>query len=1022
MKNEILPYILLLLIIILITSSIVFGPKKQTSGTTKNLSDLTSQIQNHTNSYKDIQNIDYVVPNSVNDNFVGVDEVKNINNEDTVITYNSNFNPNLGNVIEDLLEGFANTDDINLEGCINPDQIAINYQSKVCNAEDCYDRFGNRVGINSTIEEIVNRENIEFCSNQELGYLTFNFGINPLTNSIRSDSLFMEIENIYLGVSKYNQLNSDTNLKYYFDNNFFIEDENIDKDTMIPRIIHSRFKRNNFRQKIIVQRYTAQGVSSTAGSLAELFFRPGQMFLTAVNVNNSITTVNSLADTAEFSGNYAVRIIDQNGNKSAKCIIDNNNNVKIIDGGLNYIKAGISIEQDDGEFGGNFNITLAKKSKRLVMKLREDENDESARAVWLLTAPTNLSPQGITKQNKITKGYILDFSNQSPVSNINKAVRGLPPYSRVSPGTIISPVQFDIVSTTIGDILSANNCKDLEGDGGQIYNNCVDNLVIQGQPLSYYDNFKNLFDGQINVNNFLDLFSASLGTTASFSINNEAYSQYPSNLLRAVSKFPLFADPKNLTNNGQVSVFVFAFNPSINQKIFQVYVGVSDIASAVDNQITQDIILDGAVEWQEINTFFQTTAFRKDYFTQPSLSDGVSTIISISNINITTSTGGVSFVKPIYGKVSQLDFTNATYNNITLPNFDSSKKLKLDSSTLVVQGDGASIGTDATCLVSFIAQGTSIVIESAQVLDLGNSFQSGTFGILGSGLSVGLTGVVDGVEITSVNDEYIFEAVTTTTDNNSPISPSAIVSNLDFDITYGLIINPVQNQVLSLENPQIVEGGANYNIGLSVFINQYDLLGESVFGVEYNPENITSESMKKLPYVVVNGVSSKNFLQPSVYPLFSDTSVGISYNFWEDSPGTYSNSPQQIVFYGDFIGVSPANVIGEPSSNLSEFLTNNKLGDSAFTNAEYLQSLQIPSYYYQDEDEDFPVIEAYEGLVLKRFIPYSQFSPPEFKKGEKIPTKTPTKNYINYNYCQFIPFGIENIYNKKINSSNISTF
>ena len=1020
MKKDFTPYIILLLIIILITSSIVFGPKATSGSTTNTLSDQTSETQNHVNSYTNIQNVPYVPPSSTVNNFVGVSEIKNINNDDTVITYNSNVSPNLGNVIEDLLLGFSNIDDINLENCINPDQIAVNYQSKTCTAEDCYDRFGNRVGINTSIEEIVNRENIEFCTNQELGYLTFNFGIDPITNSIQNDTLFMEIENVYLGVSKYNELNDDSNLKYYFDNNLFIEDVNIDKDTIIPRIIHSRFKKNDFRQKIIVQRYTTSGVSSTTGSLAELFFRPGQMFLTADNVENSITTINTSASEPDFSPNYAVRIINQNGNKTGKCIIDSGNSIRVIDGGIDYINAGVSIEQDDGEFGGDFDITLSKNSKRLIMKLRSDEEEESQRAVWLLTAPTDLTPQGITKQNKITEGYILDFSNQSPVSNINKAVKDLPPYSKVSPGKIISPVQFDLVSNTIEDFLSANDCKYIVGDDGSVFNSCTIDIKIQNESLSYYDNFKNLFDGQIDVNNFLNFFSPSLDSKVSFTINNQSYSQYPANLLKAVNKFPLFADPKNLTNGGEVYVFVFVFNPSINQKEFQVVVGVSGNSEIVNNQITSDVILDGAVEWQEIDTFSETTAFRKDYFTQPNLSDGISAVTKISNINVLTD--GVSFIQPIFGKVSQIDVTKAQYNNITLPDFNSSKKLILDSSTLVIQSDGASIGENSSCIVSFVKQGTSIIIETAQILDAGQDFVSGTFGILGSGLSVGLTGIVDGIEITSVDDEYIYEAITTTTNNNSPISPSQIVNNLDFDISYGLIINPIQSKVLDLQNPQIIEAGANYSVGTSVYINQYNITGESVFGTDYNPENITLELMKNLPSVIVNGVSSLNILQPSPYPLFSDTTIGISYNFWEDSPGTYNDSPQQILFYGDFIGVSPPNVIGEPSSNIAQFLSDNKLGDSAFTDVEYLTSLQIPSYYYQDLNSDLPTIQPYEGLVLKRFIPYSQFSPPEFNKGEKIPTKTPTKTYINYNYCQFIPFGIENVYNKKIDSSNLSSF
>ena len=97
---------------------------------------------------------------------------------------------------------------------------------------------------------------------------------------------------------------------------------------------------------------------------------------------------------------------------------------------------------------------------------------------------------------------------------------------------------------------------------------------------------------------------------------------------------------------------------------------------------------------------------------------------------------------------------------------------------------------------------------------------------------------------------------------------------------------------------------------------------------------------------------------------------------------------------------------------------NAKMTINVANTIEFLTSLQIPSFNYQ-QSQITPDINTYEGLQLKRFIPYQSFIPPVINGNEEIPSKPGTITYTNYNYCQFIPFGIEDLYNKKFDNSNL---
>jgi hypothetical protein len=979
--------------------------------------DKTGERQKNVNYFNTID-IDYNIPKGVSNFYTGKDELLLINNSDTVFTYNSANTINLNNIIEDILEGIAVTDELNLEGCTNTDQLAVKYQQKTCTNNRCLDRYGNKISDKQIIEEISANGDIPRCVGQELGYLTFNFIIDPITNLVSKDTLFMDVPEIYIGVSIYKEFSQDKNMEYYLRNNLFIEDPNIGISDIIPRIKHSTFSRNDYRQKIIIKRYNQGGTENTNGSLAELIFRPGQLFLDAVNVENSINSFTTTADSS-YTGNYAVRSIFQGTNGTAKCIIDEKNNIQVIDGGKDYSAAQtVSIVNDLGVATGAYNINIFAFSKRLIMRSRGEFSNEN-RAVWLLAPPLDLSPESITKENKLTKGYIINFSDQSPVKNIKKAtLGGLPTYSKVSPGTLISAIPTDPnqVTTTVFDELIVGTYNSTAQT--TYYNYKTDGngkLVGPNVRPSFYKNIKYLYSGEVTTS----LFSP---TTTSQNLNKQIYSKYPDFLLKAVNTYPMFANPQNFINGAIVNVSVFEKNDDTAGKVtfdsdFVTAIGFSINQDAIAPVVSDGIILDGAAEWQSVNPFEKVMAFTDEYFNNQSISEFGANAASVIS-NITNPVGGVSFVTPIFGKIDTIDPTTADYSDVVLPNLTGAVVVDLNSTTLNLDPDSNGvIGTGGKCILSFVsAPGASTIIQSAQITKPGSGFTSGTFGLSASFISPGVSGYIHGINISAVDDSYIYKAVTID-ESSIPISGASISLNPAQAIRFGLTIDPVKNKVISLLDPTIINGGQNYKTDLKVYINQFfEDSSESIFGIVYNPEEINSTTMQKLPYVTITGVSSNvgSSVFPAPYPLVKDTSINLSYNFWEDSPGVYETSPQQLIYYGDFIGVSlPYN--GDPADNIKKYFLGNKIDDSAFTDIEFLSSLQIPSFYYQDSADNVPSINSYEGLALKRFIPYRAYKPPTKNSSDiEIPTGNPTNTYVNYNYCQFVPFGIRDFYNQPI--------
>ena len=158
----------------------------------------------------------------------------------------------------------------------------------------------------------------------------------------------------------------------------------------------------------------------------------------------------------------------------------------------------------------------------------------------------------------------------------------------------------------------------------------------------------------------------------------------------------------------------------------------------------------------------------------------------------------------------------------------------------------------------------------------------------------------------------------------------------------------------------------------------------------------------------------------------------------DNSNNSFSSSPQQIVYGGEkmFTGENVINFIAEnpfiqgkiTSNSLTKFFNEATLPSGQIITGDFspmnLKSLQIDKLKYTS-DETMPDVTG-SKIILGRFIPYSQMTPAVLRvKGETIDILTGmadtdsdtgrlgygTANTLyNKNYSQFIPYGVQNVY------------
>ena len=156
--------------------------------------------------------------------------------------------------------------------------------------------------------------------------------------------------------------------------------------------------------------------------------------------------------------------------------------------------------------------------------------------------------------------------------------------------------------------------------------------------------------------------------------------------------------------------------------------------------------------------------------------------------------------------------------------------------------------------------------------------------------------------------------------------------------------------------------------------------------------------------------------------LAAPTSLGIEqgtnlgFNFLNYSDMVLSPSPPQLVYGGEIISNNKILVevmsdlgINEPDE-VENFFINNKTGID--TNITFIKSLQYTSLNYSEQNTNS--VENNSEIVLGKFIPYSNFTSMRTRNGKLPDPEVVDKTYYNYNRFQLIPYGLDSVYQSKV--------
>ena len=254
----------------------------------------------------------------------------------------------------------------------------------------------------------------------------------------------------------------------------------------------------------------------------------------------------------------------------------------------------------------------------------------------------------------------------------------------------------------------------------------------------------------------------------------------------------------------------------------------------------------------------------------------------------------------------------------------------------------------------------------------------------------------------------------------------------------------------------IISGGEGYSIGDNIYLAQYigdtqpDWLAEHDKQTPTTPIDITTAGVSLIKLQVTD-ISSSGYGTSQVSPikLYTDTSFNLSYNFMDNSKNTFDSSPPQIVYGGytdNFIQDFAKNFKGKlTSDNVYQYFLSSKLRDQTSGllqteddfSALKLKSIQINDFKYQKSGMDAELVPPpikNQDIVLGRFIPYKSFSPAVLGTSTGAPQSpvavydsysnkmistdfqlgyTANELYTNWNYTQFIPCGVHDVYLNK---------
>ena len=750
------------------------------------------------------------------------------------------------------------------------------------------------------------------------------------------------------------------------------------------------------------------------------------------DLSSSFSNINLLRYVQQLQGNKPTT------GKAAKCFVVNNT-VKIVDCGQFYLDSSSTnsyitqIQDDNQQFQTvNGNIVTGFSYR---FKFKPKTGATLAQSVnWMLVPPAKMDPGAITKNTKLSGGMINSFSQSTTISALalveNIKTSKLPAYKTVVSGQNVMPLPINQgVATITYKTDSSNVVKDLKGFVNDLAKEvgtkafaAVKNLKIT--DVSYSSSVYDVYPPYVyeavksGVGEDRDFFSEIyFNGTASESI----LSKVANDTAVASIVLPVLGPTSDV-----LAIISLLYDTGKNISI-STKTGTHLVADSFD----PDIIIDGTATWEKRDSFLDILSFEDNYFNSPTLING-GQATKISNIEKDKETV-VNFRKFTTGIIGSVE--TPAVNSVNYPSGTCFVTLNLPTYSVDVNNDNFSLA-DGTCIkgtggqlyITFGGPPTSPYgyITSVLVQEGGAGYASGSYTLNASAIAATATGKVNELVFSVTSNVVLlgekFVAVPTA-DNGNPFNIFNNTASTGLK-NYGLEIGVC----IATGATNILNAGDGYVSGDKIYINQLDNNLNSLMGADFDPEVLSKTNMEKMPYITIiapsaSVVNKGSCLDPAASNLlFNDTDpVKALYNFWDDSPAVYNECPQQIALMDSYHREYFNNQGVSINKGIRSILTSDTV--EGFTVIENLKTIQFQELNYRSDGMS-PNINGQSYLQIGRFIPYQELRPPvRTSTTEDIPTTKGTAVWTNYNWCQFIPYGIENFYQKQfISLSNVATF
>jgi len=944
--------------------------------------------------------------------------------------------PSVQNAIIDFENGFSHLSPT--QSCIDSDQVVFKRAKRTCDGKgiaECIGIDGLSYNKNSSI--VYNypcTETIPLCSGS-IGSLSFNFFENNQGrfSLIDAKTRVMTIETMFVSSATLAKLDSTPENQFYTRQGqlFTTSDvyNELGNEQYYPIITYQAKQTNNFKQTIGLRRYNyleERYIASETGPYGEIIFRPGNLYLD-VEINNTSDQIDG------FSVNSIVGIVPELYRDQTKIRKMYKANTVIDTTCTGYIIA------------GNAYISIYRRGKEPVnvgdiLTILADDNTTKSLSITIATV-FDFSIFFVFKNGGTPRKWLLipplDIGGGKIIPRRDRSS-----YMRVFNSPPFSEPLYDLAKTRPSQGVQRGSNDDLTNayNGRNPLNSFSDGLykdkitvntgtkalirtIVDSRPQFDSDIYPTLREGDIVA--WWEILETSQGAKGSSMGRTSKALVSPIKYATGDDTFNLGTYQNDHTENylisigdraGQVdqtSSTFFTIQPFLgwkreetkNSKRWKAMLSMI-LTNGSPNLIPGNRYIDGSIVWGLVNPQTQIVVYSPQYFTRASVSGG-----GIIDFVPTDASASQKYKQEQNGLLFQVIFFG-----YELESDNADAIAVIENYTGSISGlDVVGKGTEGKVIVHFVNGNLNgITLQSP-----------GKRYITGGNVSITIPVTPDFIDspvtITNLlsdaeNIRYTYVAIPQDQESNSYFT---VTENDTKKITkngFTLIKNSIeivdgQLKLLSSPKTSIINKGSGYTISDDldkniVYIDQIDQFGNSPI-TERIPSSFYSFNITELDSEVIP-IKTKSLFPQNIqinYPNF------VEYNFYIDTDDdrTYGKSPQQIGYIDDPEINEYISIGGE--SEFKNYLF--RSAEQPFNNIVGINTLQFERLNYTDSTT-VPSIQSRDNLVLGKFIPYTNYYSDNLDYEGDI--------LYNYNYVQYIPNGISNIYSRELDVDDLPTF